>query len=144
MTRQFVICKIFIVITFSIFLYCCATEPTENVQTKLSQYGDKKSIDITIIDYIEIKKHPLQQLENKDSISRRLTPELSNLFANKWNNAKSKGPCKMGVQYWLYIYLKDGTKRTFRANGQTIKENNDWCLDIGETDYFKKLWTDLK
>ncbi|RMG80502.1 MAG: hypothetical protein D6707_06290, partial [Bacteroidetes bacterium] len=54
--------------------------------------------------------------------------------------SKSKGPCKYIPKFWLTVTLKDGTTRTFRANGENIKEDNDWCFSIGDNDFFDHLW----
>ena len=43
------------------------------------------------------------------------------MFVNKYNNAKSIGLCKYDVEYGLEVSLKDGTKRTYRANSANIK-----------------------
>jgi len=108
-------------------------------QTKTKSVSDKSKIDIQTID------HGLIYIQaNKTGKVKFLTIEQAKAFANKWNNAKVKGPYKFIVQYWVDIDLKDGHIRTFRINGEIAKETNDWGFDIGDKGYIEKLWTETK
>ena len=62
---------------------------------------------------------------------------------DRLNKSNSIGKCKFYNLYWLNIYYTDGTIRTFRINGSSIKENNDWCFNIKDSDYMVNLWTEL-
>ncbi len=104
---------------------------------------ERKLLDITAIDHIVIKNHSGESDSTK-TITKQLPPNHAKLFADKWNSSKSKGPCVYLPAYNLDIFFKDGTQRSFKANGQSVKENADLCFDIGETDYFNKLWAELK
>jgi hypothetical protein len=100
--------------------------------------SNKKEIDLKTIDHIDIR----QKLYDQNAI--RLTKQQTKDLVTKWNNSKSEGPCKYFPKLWLTVTLKDGTTRTFRANGENIKEDNDWCYSIGDNDYFNLLWTENK
>jgi len=110
-------------------------------QTK--SFGDKKVIDLTSVDFIEIRNQS-GQADTIQNLRKRLTNEQAKLFIDKWNNAKSNGLCKYIVLYWVDITMKDGTKRTFRINGKNIKESNDYCFDLGDNKYSETLWTMTK
>jgi hypothetical protein len=80
--------------------------------------------------------------------SCRGTPyQLNNTMAEdlieRLNKSNSRGPCIYYPEYLLHIYFKNGTQRDFRINGSSIKEINDWCFDINDSDYFKNLWIEL-
>ena len=112
-------------------------------QSKTKYADEKKSIDLATVDDIVLKKSS----DQKDSLNinmKLLTDEQSKWIVDKWNNAKSKGPCKYVPTYWLEVHFKDGTKRTFLINGQTIKESNDDCYDLGDSKYLEQLWPQTK
>ena len=126
------------ILTFilSIVLLACG-------QTKTKSTGNKENIDLTTVDNIELRKH----LYQKDSLNlnlKILTGEQSIWLVDKWNNAKPKGLCKYFPTYWLRIHFKDSMERTFRINGQSIKESNDYCYDLGDSKYLEQLWTQAK
>lgn len=77
-------------------------------------------------------------------ITHSLDDNLIEELIGNLNNASSTGQCKFYVLYWLDIHFKDGTKRTFRINGQSIKEENDWCFTIDSPDFAGKLGTNWK
>ena len=110
-------------------------------QTK--SIDDKQAIDLTTVDFIEIRNHS-GQADTIQTIRKRLTNEQTKLFVDKWNTAKSNGPCKYIVLYWVDVTFKDKTKRTFRVNGKNIKEKNDQCFDLGDSKYIEQLWTKSK
>ncbi|GIK70535.1 MAG: hypothetical protein D8M18_10530 [Bacteroidetes bacterium] len=113
----------------NIFTLIILTNLTVCGQTK--SITDKQNIDLTSVDFIEINNNS-RQVDTTQITHKRLTYEQTKLFVDKWNMAKSIGPCKYIVLYWINIIFKDGTKRTFRINGNNVKENNDWCYDIGD------------
>ena len=103
-------------------------------------YDERHAIDISTIDHVVIKKFTGEA----DSTIKQLTYNQAKILANDWNTSKAIGPCIYLPTYYVVIFLQDGTQRSFRANGQSIKENNDWCFEIGETNYFDKLWAEIK
>ena len=75
-----------------------------------------------------------------------LDDTMAENLIDKLNNSISKDPCNFAEyssEYVLYIHLKDGTKKDFKIIGQSIKEDNDRCFDIHDTDYFEKIWSVL-
>ena len=64
---------------------------------------------------------------------------LINALILEFNSAKSSGLYKYIVEYWVDVTLKDGTKRILRVNSSNIKEDNDYCFDLGDTNYLKIL-----
>lgn len=116
---------------------------TASGQIAIKTKVNHSTIDFQGIDYIEIRNHSGQK-DTIQTIRKRLTAEQSKIFVEKWNSAKSKGPCKYIVLYWVDITLNDKTVRTFRVNGQSIKENNDQCFDLGDGKYIDRLWKETK
>ena len=110
-------------------------------QTK--SIGAKQSIDLTTVDFIEIRKQS-GQADTIQTNRKRLTNEQNILFVDKWNAGNSNGPCKFIVLYWVDITFKDKTKRTFRVNGKNIKEKSDFCFDLGNSKYIEQLWRKTK
>ena len=109
-------------------------------QTK--SIGDNQTIDFSAVEYIEIRNHS-GQADTIQTIRKRLTIEQSKNFVERWNSAKSNGPCKYIVLFWVDIKFKDGTSRTFRINGKNIKEKNDYCFDIGDNKLIENLYKEL-
>jgi hypothetical protein len=100
----------------------------------------KSSYAQTTINITEVDSIVIRAYRTADTIGRKLTATQSKQFAEDWNRAKSVGPCKYASTHRLTVYMKDGTKRGFRANGKTIKENNDYGFKMKKQDYFEKLW----
>ena len=98
----------------------------------------KSKIDLNDVDYIEIR------LQLYDTITVRMTDLLNKEFVTKWNNSKSEGLCKYMPKLWLDVTFTNGTTRTFSANGENIKEDNDYCFSVGDKDFFEHLWTESK
>lgn len=111
-------------------------------QTKTKSTGDKQPINFSTVDFIEIRNHS-GQADSIKTVFKRLTSEQTKVFVDKWNNAKANGPCKYIVLFWADITFKDGTKRTFRINGKSIKEKNDYCFDIGDNKLIENIWKEL-
>lgn len=123
------------ILTLGLFLsltYCSYSSSKTSIE--------KTTINFEKVERIEIKNNPLGQINEKIDL-KELTTDQAKVLVSNWNYSKSKGPCKFGLQYWLFVIFKDGTKRIFRANGQYIKEYNDWCYDIGNEHFFKNLYT---
>jgi len=107
-------------------------------QIKTKSIDDKQIVNFSMVVYIEIRNH-LVQTDSVQTVQKRLTNEQSKIFVDTWNKAKSNGPCKYIVLFWVDIKLKDGTTRTFRINGKNVKENNDWCYDLGDNSFISQL-----
>ncbi|MEM6298523.1 MAG: hypothetical protein AAF740_07545 [Bacteroidota bacterium] len=119
--------KLIIAILLTILTACGQTTKSTTNKTK---------IDFDAVDHVEIK----QRLHDQTTV--RLTDQQTEDFVANWNNSKSEGLCKYMPTLWLTLTVKDGVTRTFRANGESIKENNDWCFSIGDNDFFDHLWTE--
>ena len=118
-------------IIFAVTLTACG-------QTKTKSIGDKQTVDFSLVDFIEIRNQS-RQTDTIQTVPKRLTNEQSKMFVDSWNNAKSNGPCKYIVLFWVDIKLKDGSTRTFRINGKNVKESNDWCYDLGDNAFITQL-----
>lgn len=121
-----------------LILFFCFNLVSCGHKTKNSSH-ERIEIDFNKVNVIEIKNNPV----GNDKIGielKQLTKEQSKQFVEMWNSSESIGPCKSGIQYWIIVTFKDGSKRTFRANRQTIKENNDFCYSIKDEKYFDNLW----
>jgi hypothetical protein len=112
-------------LTILLFASCVDSKKSVQAQTK---------IDLEKVDYIHIKK----TLYGTDSI--RLNNEQTELFVNEWNNAESKGLYKMGPDFWLFLKLKNGSIRKFRANRNLIKEKSDWTYSISDSTLINSFW----
>jgi hypothetical protein len=112
-------------------------------QTKINSKYSKRPIDLPTVDRIEVRKY-LYQTDSLNVNWKILTDEEIKLTVDRWNNSKPKGLCKYMPKYWLYIHFKDGTKRTFRLNGRSIKENGDYCYDFGDTKFIEQILKPIK
>lgn len=99
-------------------------------------------VDILMVDSIRIMPNSVG-----DTITEapfRLNDFSKKAFIEDLNKAHSIGPCKYFPQYNIIVFMKNGTQRDFRANGENIKENTDECFDIGEANYFRNLYSNNK
>ena len=119
------------------------TSLTSCGQVKSKSVGDKKPLDLNAIKFIEIRNHH-GGADSVKTIYKRLNTSQTKIFVDKFNSAKSSGLYKYIVEYWVDVSLKDGTKRIFRVNSSNIKEDNDYCFDLGDKNYLKTLWTTIK
>lgn len=129
-------------LTFIILTFIVSTTFSACGQTKTKSNFEKTNIDIVTVDFIEIRNRAGQPdtLENQ---TKRLTNDQKNLFSEKFNSSKSNGLRKAIPLYFIDVHLKDGTKRNFRVNGQYIKENNDYCFDLGDSKFIETIWNEL-
>jgi len=125
-----------------ILIFIVSTTFTACGQTKSKSNFEKLIIDIETVDYIEIKNRAGQS-DTLMNLTKRLTDEQKNPFIEKYNNSKPNGLRKAIPLYFIDVILKDGTKRNFSMNGQYIKENNDYCFDIGDSKFIEKIWNEL-
>src|SRR5579872_541774 len=82
----------------------------------------KKTIELTEVNSITI----LKTSGPPDTIKcvwKRLTEEQIKSFVNKWNSSGGKEARKYLAAYKIVVYLKNLSKREFRANGRFIKED---------------------
>jgi hypothetical protein len=125
-----------------ILTFIVSTAFSACTQSKTTSNFEKSNIDNEMVDFIEIKNRA-GQFDTLDNRIKRLTVEQKNQFIEKFNNSKPIGLGKSLPFYFIYVHLKDGTKRSFRINGQFIKENNDYCFDLRDGQFIEKIWNDL-
>jgi len=111
-------------------------------QTKTKSNFEKNIIDIENVDFIEIKSTAGQSDTLKNQ-TKRLTNDQKKLFVEKFNNSKSNELRKSISLHFINVHFKDGTKRSFRINGQYIKENNDYSFDLGDNKLIESFWNEL-
>ena len=125
-----------------ILIFIVSTTFTACGQTKTKSNFEKSNIDIETVDFIEIKNRAGQS-DTLDNLTKRLTDEQKNQFVEKFNNSKPNGLRKAIPLYFIDVHLKDGTKRSFRINGQYIKENKDYCFDLRDSKFIETIWNEL-
>lgn len=112
------------------------------VCTGLAQTSEKRLIDTAEVNYVELVK--VNFTEPFKSEKKLLTKRQYNDFAVKWNASKYIGADKYKMKYYVYVILKDGSKRQFTISGSSIQEQDWGTHDIGDTLYFDKLWAAIK
>jgi hypothetical protein len=106
-----------------------------------TKFSDHNQIDLTEISSIKI----LKVTGPPDTIKcfwKDLTEQQIKSFTDKWNKTTGGELKKYLSTYKIAVYFKNDSVREFRANGQFIKENNDWCLNFQDKYYFEKLYSD--
>jgi hypothetical protein len=70
-----------------------------------------------------------------------LTNDQKASFPRKWNNSYSIGPCKFIPQYKMTVKMKNGHRRNFNVNGNTVNELKTFGFNLlcGD-DYFTSIW----
>jgi len=121
-----------------LILFFCFSLVSCGHKTKNSSH-ERIEIDFNKVNVIEIKNNPLGN-DKTEAKLKQLTTEQSKQFVDIWNTSESIGLCKSGIQYWIIVTFKDGSKRTFRVNRQIIKENNDNGYSIKDEKFFDNLW----
>lgn len=101
---------------------------------------EKQSISIEQIDRIEISKRVLPSDTTKFA-AKVLTDSQVISLIDKWNNAENPVLRKYLPSYNLTIFLKSGALRHFRISGKYIKENNDYCFDFDNENFFRDLYS---
>lgn len=96
------------------------------------------------IDPVYVDKLVITKIQREsDTILKEqkvLSPGTEIFFIEKWNEAESVGMCKYLSNFEVDVILKSGRTRNFRINGSSIKEQNDFCYDTGDSDFGKNLW----
>lgn len=95
----------------------------------------KNIIDLDLVDYVSIKK----ELYATDSIYFLTKNEIKSL-TDEWNKSEFKGMYKMIPKYWIRVHLKNDSIRSFRVNGNLIKENSDWTYSLSDSTLISSLW----
>ncbi|MFP4026057.1 MAG: SecDF P1 head subdomain-containing protein [Thiohalospira sp.] len=125
---------------FSILIFLITSSLlTSCGQTKKKSTIDKVTIDIQRVDKIEISKGVLTA-DSSDSSLKILTKEQIDLFATNWNKTDNPTLRKYLPSYNLTLYLKHGAIRKFRTGGRYIKENNDYCYDFIDSNFFATIY----
>jgi len=119
--------KILLSLSIVCAIFACTPAPANERSTK-------KELKISDVDSISVGN----QLQ--DSTALTMVEEDLKTFVMKWNKAESIGLCKYAPEHWITVYLKDGTQRTFRQNGETIKEKNDECFNMGPISDYKGMY----
>ncbi|MFZ5522927.1 MAG: hypothetical protein ACOY9D_02420 [Pseudomonadota bacterium] len=95
--------------------------------------AEKLFIDSAQVASINIAKHGAKPRPlNKQDVAK---------FIRSLNGASSVGLCKYAPEYWVNLRLNNGREIEFRANGRTIKADNDYCFSVTEADLFHQLWS---
>ncbi len=102
----------------------------------------KELIDTNQISYMEIVKVTTSQ--SVASVTKKVSKKQFVDFAQKWNNSKEQGADKFRMKYFVYLYLKNGTKRQFSIRDAKIQESGWLTFDIGDKTYFDKIWNKIK
>ncbi len=111
-------------------------------QTKTKSNEHKLTINKDLVTQIDITNH-CYPLDSCQMFTYNLSDSMIEDLIDRLNKSHSMGPCKYINLYVINIYLTDGTKRMFRINGPSIKENSDWCFDIKDPDYAQNVWAEL-
>jgi hypothetical protein len=110
--------------------------------TTAAQNNPKINIDITTISYVEIIK--VNSSDKHKYKTKKMSKEQYLDFAQKWNVSKKLGADKYNMKYFVEVVLKNGQKRQFSIRDKRIQEA-DWATyDIGDKQYFDKIWATIK
>lgn len=109
-------------------------------QIKKQPLIEKKLLDIARVDKIEIMKCPMS-IDTAGFTKKKLTDKQTKSFVDKWNHFGNPELRKYESSFKLTIFLKSGAKREFRIGGRFIKENNDYCINFEDEDYFSNLYS---
>lgn len=112
---------------------------TNCVQNASNSTFARISLETEQIDRIEISKRSTPP-DTTTLPFRILTEEQVKSFCDKLNDNTKSELCKYFAQYTLVVYLKNGSTRHFRIGGKYIKENNDYCIDFSDNNYFLNLY----
>lgn len=95
-------------------------------------------IDLKAVDSITIKRY---QATNHTMIHRpiKLTDSQAKIIIDTWKNAKATGLRKYLPVFEMIVFLTGNQTRNFRINANNIKEDKDWCYDLGDSDFIEKL-----
>lgn len=125
-----------------ILIFIVLTTISSCWQNKTKSNFEKKNINVETVDSIEISNRTGQSDTIENQI-KRLTKKQVIQFIEKFNNSKEYGLIKALPLYFVDVYLKDSTIRSFRISGQFIMENNDYSFDLGDRKFIESIWTDL-
>lgn len=107
-----------------------------------AQNGEKQLIiEKADVDFIELKE--IKHNKAGDAIpgsTSRLKEKQTIEFIDKLNNRTSKYADKFKPQFFIYVNLKNGAKRTFITNGSRIQEDDWITYDLGDSMFIKKLF----
>jgi hypothetical protein len=107
-----------------------------------AQTSEKRLIDTAEVNYVELVK--VNFTEPVKSEKKLLTKKQYNDFASKWNTSTYMGADKYKMKYYVYVILKDGSKRRFTTSGSSIQEEDWMTYDTDDKLYFDKLWEAIK
>jgi len=104
--------------------------------------GNKLKINKELVDSIEITNN-CSPCDSCRFVTYKLNESMTKDLIERLNESNSKDSCKYTVLYWLIIYSNNGTIRIFRINGALIKEKDNLCFDIKDSNYFEELYKEL-
>lgn len=110
--------------------------------TLAQRTSEKKIIIVTDVKYVEIVK--LNDVDALKSETKTLSTKQAEDFVQKWNNSKSLGVDKYKMQYYVYVFLKDGQKRQFTISGSKVQESDWLAYDFSDKLYFDNVWNAIK
>ncbi len=111
-------------------------------QTKNDSIENKLTINIKTVNQIYISAY-CSPWDSCRGTQYQLNFAMTNDLIDRLNKSNSKNPCIFTEEYYLYIHFKDRTIKILRIKGALIKDNNDKCFDIKDSDYFENLWIKL-
>ncbi|MBJ7428253.1 MAG: hypothetical protein JHD28_04760 [Bacteroidia bacterium] len=130
--------KLTVILTFLLIVILTACG-----QTKSKSENEKSTLDFDQIDHIEIIKRSIPP-DTKNYAVKVLTKVQVKSFSDKWNQTTKSELRKYLPSYNLTVYLKSGATRHFRIVGKYIKENNDYCFDFIDANYFSNLYSNAE
>jgi len=129
------------IVALTTLVYSCGQTDSNN-QTKNSLEENKLTLNIETIDTIYLVAY-CGPMDSCNGTLYQLKYAMIHDLIDRVNKSSSKGSCNFDEEYLLYVHFKDGTTRNFRINGSLIKDNNDRCFDIKNSNYFENLWIGL-
>lgn len=104
--------------------------------------SQKVLLDTSLIRSIELVKVSFS--EPVKSEKKQLDRRFYNDFVMRWNSAKPLGADKYKMTYYVYVTLKDNSKRQFTVNDTKIQENDWMTYELATKMYLDKLWKDSR
>ncbi len=112
-------------------------------QIKTGVGSNRPAINIDSVDSVKITNN-CSPYDSCRFVTYKLNESRIKNLIEVLNKVSIKDTCNYLPAYWLNIYFKDGTIRTFGLKESLIRENNKLCFDIRDSKYFEKLWAELR
>ena len=121
-----------------IILICLVITSCGTFSQKKDQGFDR--IDIADVKRVEIELGPKHDTTNLEERKRSLPFEKVSFFIDNWNDSRSAELMKYIPEYKIHVYLHSDSIRTFRINGNKIKENGDWTRTVPISAMGDSIW----